>query len=158
MIYNRLPFLAVSTGNSTLIADFVQDTFYYLQPWTKIDDSVVEDENSYRGLKRILVAELTAYNILMRKVLINIAGENGSITSAAKHLKMGKADVVEAQFEYAKAGDGNELIMEAAKLVTEIKSGFCKYAVALGYYLPDCPYKMPVTLPGFIAFVDDDAT
>jgi len=158
MVYNRLPFLAVTPQNSELISDFKQEMYYYLQPWTRFADDIVEEDSSYRGLRRMLVAELTAHTILKRKIVTNLGGVGGSSSSGGKHIKKGKADVVEAEFEYAKAGDGNELLMESVDLIAEIKATYCKYGYSLGYYLPDCEKKIPFTMPSFVSFVPDDNT
>lgn len=156
MVYNRLPFLTVTEANSELIADFKQDVYYYLQPWTRITDELVEDDDTYTGLKRILVAEMTALNIVTRKVLIEMGGENGGAASGGKRLRKGKADVVEAEFEYAKASEGGAMITDMNSLLTELKTNRCNYARALGYSLPDCNNKLPVELPSFIAFVPEE--
>jgi hypothetical protein len=153
MVYNRLPFLAVTNGNNDLIDDYTNDAYFYLQPWTQYSDAVVELDDTYRGAVRILVAEVVAYNILIRKVLANMTAAESGSSAVSKHLKKGKADVVEAEFEYAKASDGNELIMEATNLVPVIKQAMCNYSASMGWYLPDCGPRPGLTIVPFQSFV-----
>lgn len=155
LVKNRLPFLPTDTSLDEKIEDFKLEQYYFLQKWTKIEDVNVESDASYTGTLRILVAELTTYNMLVRKVLENMGGVNGEAASSGKHLKSGKADVVEAEFEYAKATDGNELLVKTDSLISELKVSICNYAYSLGYPLPMCGQKKNVP-PPFVAYVKDD--
>jgi len=155
MVRNRLPFLTAGDTVDEMINDYKQDVYYYLQPWSRILDDVVEDDSSYTGLKRVLVAEITAYNIVTRKIMVEMGGVNGSEASAGKRLKKAKADVVEAEFEYAKANDGGVLATDMNSLATELRNNVWNYAIGLGWYLPDCPKRMPVAIPGFQVFIPD---
>jgi len=155
MVKNRLPFIPADNSLDATINSFILEQFYYLQKWTGIDNNYVEDEAQYTGLQKMLVAELVCYELLERKTIENVGGVNGSAPSGAKRIKKGKADVVEAEFDYAKASDGGFLGATATELMKESASRACDYAATLGYTLPLCQ-KLglcpALDVPPFLAF------
>jgi len=97
----------------------------------------------------MLVSELTSYQILERKVIENLAGEDGTAANAAQNVTKGKADVVEAEFEYSKSSDGNKLLLKTDELMRQILISICSYAEVLGYCLPMCTIKTTIVKPPF---------
>ncbi len=154
LVKNRLPFVPSSGALDTKIEDFKLEQYYFLQPWTKIPDVDVETDSEYKGILRMLVAELVTYQLIIRKVIENMGGEDGELAEAGKHIKKGKADVVEAEFEYSKASDGNELLLKTEALLPELKLNICQYSCTLGYNLPMCGKTKSEPIP-FLAFVKD---
>lgn len=138
MVRSRMVYLPVSATIDTEIGNFTIEQFYYLQKWTILDDNEVEDESKYKALQKMLVAELVCIELLSKKTLSNIAGENGGEATAGKRIKRGKADVVEAEFDYAKYSDGTFLGKTAEQLISDHAKKACEYAATLGYNLPMC--------------------
>ena len=134
----RLPFLPVGSSMDATIESFKTDRYYFLNKWTKIDSADIEDDSKYDGVLRLLVVRLVCYDLLGRKVVENVGGVNGNAPNANKRLKKGKADVVEAEFDYAKASDGTTLSMDTEKIMSDLKSEICQYASVLSYRLPMC--------------------
>lgn len=154
LVKNRLPFLADTQETTDLINDFKTEVYYFLSNFTKYEDPDIEDDSKYDGTLRLLVVELVSLEIINRKILLNMEGSKGSAGTGARRLKKGKADVVEGEFHYFKAEDGSALLMQAEKLLPEIKMKACQYAGLLKYRLPMC-LKKTYTVPPFKAYVKD---
>lgn len=154
MVKNRLPFL--TSVEEIKIEQYTLEQFYYLQKWTMKVDPDLEDESTYSGMQKMLIAELVSYKLMEKKVVENVGGKDGGAAEGAKKIKKGKADVVEAEFEYGKASDGTFLGMSASELLSNIASQACEYAQTLGYTLPMCQ-KLglcgPYDVPPFLSFV-----
>ncbi|RUP41613.1 MAG: hypothetical protein EKK63_04990 [Acinetobacter sp.] len=151
----RLPFLPVGSSMDTTIETFKTERYYYLNKWTKIDIADIEDDSKYDGVLRFLVVRLVCYDLINRKVLENVGGTNGNAPTANKRLKKGKADVVEAEFDYAKASDGTTLSIDTVTLLSNLKSEICQYASILNYRLPMCDNGKTCPLP-FIVYPNCD--
>lgn len=154
MVKNRLPFLPASSLDAT-ISQYIFEQFYYLQKWTLLSNADVEDESKYSGLQKMLVAELCSYSLLERKAIENVGGSQGAAPEGAKRIKKGKADVVEAEFDYGKASDGNFFGGTSEALMGEFAKKACEYAATLEYTLPLCQKLglCPVMdVPPFLAF------
>jgi hypothetical protein len=136
MAKNRLTFYKET--DETLLIDYQTEVYFLLQSYFKKTDLEVEVENTYKPLERILIADYTAYEFIKREILKNIAGEGGEAASGGKLLKKAKADVAETEFEYAKAEDGNRLVMRAGQILEELKKSICEKARTLGIALPLC--------------------
>lgn len=142
MVLNRLSFIPL-TGWETKVGDFQLEQQYYLDTFLQkgekdpVED--VEDEANWKGMERILLAEITAYQLLTVEIIKTLGGDaesNTSVGAASKMIKSAKADVVEAEFEYAKADDGRTLALKAKELIPELKANVCRYGQSLGFYLP----------------------
>ena len=156
LVKERLAFIP-ATGWETKIESYKLQMYYFLQKYLNIADADVELDATYTGLKRMLVKELVVYNMIMEKAITTTGGS--SSTSApgegSKRIKKAKADVVEAEFDYAKASDGTSIAMEAEKLIPELKKNICSYSRTLGFGLPEfCPDKK-LLKPAFLTFVPE---
>lgn len=152
MVINRLAFVP-QTGWEENIDDFKTEQMYYLDQFIDITGDI-EDEANWTGMNRILLAELTTYQTLIKEI-VGVVGGDGSETSTpgsgTKMIKKGKADVVEAEFEYSKADDGRTLSVKANQLVGELKQSICRYATSMGIHLPGyCPDEDVDPQPPFI--------
>lgn len=153
LVKNRLPFMPLDGSCDEKAEDFKLEQYYYLQSYCNISDADVEEDSSYTGLKRMLVADLVAYYLIVREVVKITGGEDGGAATGSKHIKKGKADVVEAEFEYSKASDGNTIAMETKKLVEELRIGICTKAQTIGFHLEVfCGVKKPVRAKPFKFF------
>lgn len=150
MVKNRLSFVP-QTGWETLIEQFKIEQMYYLNTYLKKEAADIEDEDKWLGVERILLAEITTYELLTREITKTIGGDasdtESSVGSGSKMIKSAKADVVEAEFEYAKADDGRTLSVKATQLVGELKESICRYSQALGFYLPGFCKNIPTYQP-----------
>lgn len=136
LIKNRLPYLHSSYDPT--IEQFITESYYFLQSYLNKLDADVEVEASYRPLERMLVADLTAYQLIKRKAIETSAGTETQ-APAAKMIKRAKADVVETEFMTIKASDGTFIQLDTVKLIAEITRDMCAKAEALGIGLPYCP-------------------
>lgn len=155
MVKNRLAFIP-STEWQTDIDDFRIEQSYYLSTYVDLGienptDTQIEDEANWTGRNKILLAEVVTYQLLVKKIVETMGGdENSSVGSGSKMIKSAKADVVEAEFEYAKADDGRTLATKVSSLIDELKENICRYSQALGFYLPGFCKDIPEpTLPAF---------
>lgn len=144
LVKNRLPFW--SADWDTVTEDFITEQYYFLQTYTGFSVTDVETEAKYTGTLRLLVTSLTAFSLVKRKYIQGVGGVNGGAATGAKHIKSAKADVVEAEFEYAKSKDGNAMIIDTESLLQELKSEICQYASVLLYRLPMCNVKTKTPL------------
>jgi len=150
LVRNRLPFLLSDTPTDNLIESYKIESYYFLQPNTGFSDADVEDDTKYGGVLRMLVADLVAYNLLSQKILANVGGVAGGTVTAGRRVKKGKADVVEAEFDYGKSSDGTFLGGTGSELLEQIKSSLCAKAYQLSYSLPMCDCGVDATY--FMAF------
>lgn len=158
MVKSRLQFLPTDNSLDAIINQFTYEQFYYLQKWTVKVDADVEDESKYSGLQKMLVAELVCCELLLRKIVEVVGGVGGSTPTAGKRIKKGKADVVEAEFDYGKSSDGTFLGLTADEIYMKHARKACEYATTLCYNLPMCGSLglAPVSdIPSFIAFEND---
>lgn len=153
-----LPFLpANDAGVDAKIEENKIMQYYFLQPYFGIDDADVENDATYTGNRRILVAYLVAYDLLYNKVLGNVGGSSAEGTDgseAGQRIKKGKADVVEAEFDYAKAGDGNSLVMGSEGLLSKLLEKICSLSATLKIQLPmcDCDDEKTAIFPAFKSY------
>lgn len=146
MVKLKLPFLP---DGSTLIPNLgltvddklnssIFEQYYYLQGFTKLIDADVDTEANYNNLQKMLITELVCYYSISDKALVNVAGTNGASGTAGKRIKKGKADVVEAEFDYGKSSDGTFLGMTTEQLMMKFAQRACEIAALLKYNLPLC--------------------
>ena len=153
MVKNRLSFVP-QTGWETLISDFETEQMYYLDIYLKKSEKDppedIEDEDNWVGVERLLLAEITTYQVLTQEIVKTIGGDADASTkvgAGSKKIKSAKADVVEAEFEYAKSEDGQTLALKCRELIPVLEQSICRYAQALGFYLPGYCKNIPKTNP-----------
>lgn len=162
MVKNRLAFIP-STDWQDSIDDFRIEQSYYLSTYVTLSisgdptDAEIEDEANWTGKNKILLANVTAYQLLVKKIVETIGGSESSSTgSGTKMIKSAKADVVEAEFEYAKADDGRTLAMKVTSLISTLENEICRMSQALGFYLPGYCKDIPEVIPpSFLVFSQD---
>ena len=154
LVKNRLPF---ATDIDAKIEDFKTESFYYFQPYLLKTDMQVEMEGDYTPLERMMIADYTAYQLLVRKAVEGAGGTSGSGSgSGAKQLKKAKADVVETEFGYAKADEGSAILLKTDQLIADLKQSICDKAKAinlkqgLAINLPFCDCEEYDVVPPFI--------
>jgi len=155
MVKNNLPFLPTDNSKDAVIQQYIIEAMYYLQPWTLLSNTDVEDESKYSSLQKMLIAQLVGCNLITNQALLNVGGAGGGSGTGAKRIKKGKADVVEAEFDYGKADDGSFLGLSAEKFLNNCKMKACEYAATLNYSLPMCNCGKVYDTPAFIAFEND---
>ncbi len=138
LVKNKLPYLPADTSKDDLINDYKIEQYYFLQPYLNTAAANLENDNHYIGIARLLIVELVVYNMIVNKVLLNMEGSQGAAATGSKKIKKGKADVGEAEFEYANAADGNTLLMKTESLLPQVKQNICHYAATLKISLPMC--------------------
>lgn len=159
LVRGWLPWLPAATivpAVDTQIDLYKISTYYFLQSYLGIADADVEDDGQYNGVTRLLVAALVANDLMVNKVLLNVGGTSSTAPSGGKRIKKAKADVVEAEFDYAKASDGNSLLMSADKLMALLKEKICIYGSTLNIWLPMCMCDDNLEITPFKAYVNCD--
>ena len=131
--------------------------YYLLQKYLNIADADVEEDATYTGLKRMLVKELVVYNMIVEKAITTTGGSSSTSApgSGSKRIKKGKADVVEAEFDYAKASDGTTIALETEKLIPELKNNIYTYSRTLGFSIPGFGPEKKLDKPAFITFENE---
>lgn len=99
MVLNRLPIIADTPENRTLISNFILEIMVQLNKCLKKEDSQVGIESNYTLIEQSIIADLTSLNILM---VAAIESTGGNATSGAEavntFLKKAKAGSVEVEF------------------------------------------------------------
>lgn len=87
-----------------------------------------------------------------------MAGGVGAVSAGAgaKRIKKAKADVVEAEFDYAKASDGGTLTTKSDTIMGTLKNKICEYAATLQVRLPMCDCIGESEIMTFKAYVCGD--
>lgn len=150
MVQNRLTFWAAAP-DTTVIEEFVLEQKYFLQKYLSLADEQVEDDANYSKLQLILLADLTAFELLKKKAIEGSAGSSSS-AEAPTYLKRAKADVVEAEFEQVSSDDS--FSQQAGEVLGELKSSICRKASALGLSLPLCARSVEVPALPFKYYPD----
>jgi hypothetical protein len=101
---------------------------------------------------------ITAGDVTVSGNLGQMAGGVGSSVAGAgaKRIKKAKADVVEAEFDYAKSSDGTTLTSQTSSIVSDLKSKICAYAATLQINLPMCDCQIEGEIMNFKAYVCGD--
>lgn len=157
LVKQRLPFLPQGADATLdpIIESMKLEEFYFMQKWTGISNDDVEDESKYTGLLRFLIVRLVCYDLIARQIVQVVGGVSGSssVAEGTKRIKRAKADVVEAEFDYAKASDGSVLSATSTDILNTICKEICSYAAALSYFnLPMCLNQMIFDVPPFIGY------
>ena len=157
-VLQKQPFLVAGTDTTTLVGNIKVEEQYYLQPYTLLNDTDVVDDTKYSNLQLLLVTEMICCEIIKKQTLQNVEGSGGTPGTGAKRIKKGKADVVEAEFDYGKASDGNFLGGTAEELLLQHTRKACEYARMLKYTLPLCigVLETPIIPPPFVTFAPPD--
>ena len=150
LVKNRLPFLSAS--DDVLVNDFITETYYYLQSYLAKPDADVETEASYTGLQRMLIADMTAYDLVKRKAIQTTGGTAGAAPET-KILKRAKADVTEAEFVVTTARDGSLIQISTTDFLATLKEAICHKASALLLTLPLCAQDAAGDEPAGIGFI-----
>lgn len=156
LVKERLSFVP-ATGWENKIESYKLQMYYYLQKYLQVEDADVEVDDTYTGLKKMLVKELVVYNMIVEKAITTTGGSTSTSVpgEGTKRIKKAKADVVEAEFEYGKASDGTSIALQTEKLIPELKKNICSYARTLGFGLPEfCPDKKYLK-PAFLSFIPE---
>ena len=146
MVKQNLPFLpdgatvipGIDISVDDKIDNIIIEQYYYLQSFTGLSDADVEIETNYTNTQRMLIAQLVSYYGINDETLKNVGGSAGAGSTAGKRIKKGKADVVEAEFDYGKSSDGTFLGATTEQLSNKFAQKACEYATILKYNLPFC--------------------
>lgn len=118
-------------SNDPIITRRLLDAMYYLQKYTSVDDSNVEDETAYNRNQQSLIVFVAIYFMYQREVNRMRTGNSaGELPTGS--LKRMKADVVEIEYE----GDSGKLNLE--KTLMQWKLMACQQAALMDYALPLC--------------------
>lgn len=139
LVIIRLPFIPTDNSLDPTIESFKEEQMWFLQKFTGLADGDVLDESKYTGLLRVLLADLTAYEMVVRKAIETTGGVDGSAPASTKILTKGAAGPAEAEFDIAKAQDGVTIALKGEKLLPELLRSICTNSAVLNYALPQCP-------------------
>lgn len=134
LVYKKLPFLVESSDTTELIELFKIDAISLVAEQLPHSDPF--DETAHSKLETTFLAELTAMELLKRKILENTGGSAGADSSSNRIIKKTKADVVEAEFEIVKPGVN--LTETASMIAGDLKKSICQKASILDISLPMC--------------------
>ena len=79
LVKEKLSFVP-ATGWETKIESYRLQQCYFLQKWSGLSDTEVEDEANYVGLKKMLVSELVVYQMIIEKVITTTGGSSSTST------------------------------------------------------------------------------
>lgn len=142
MVYNRLPFLAVTPANDEIISMFILEVMYELEMCFRVDENLPEGDPSnigkeevYSMPQRAVIADVVAVNILVMKIAANMGGlavgaEDG--TNNSKFLSRTKAGSVEVEWEQFDTKKGGGLFSSAETLLKLYQSAASRKAGMLG--------------------------
>lgn len=120
MVYNKVPFLATSVDNSTLIDEYTAEVFAELHTPFEVAVDDMMDETKYNPLQRSMTSDMVAVYLLKRKILINQEGTNGGAATGTKILVKAKAGEAEAEWDSLKGTDASRLLMTANDLLKNL--------------------------------------
>ena len=142
MVYNRLPFLAVTATNDALISMFILEIMYELEICFKVDKDLAEGDTSnigkeekYSMQQRAVIADIVAVNILIMKIASNMGGVpvgDADGTNTNKFLKRTKAGSVEVEWEQFDTKKGGGLFSSAETLLKLYQASAARKAGLLG--------------------------
>lgn len=157
MVQDRLPWAT----DLVLIERLRVEQTYLLQThYDKPDGDAVdatEDEAGYRPLENMLFADMTAYNLVCRKIM-EVQGGDGTAGSkgGAKILKKAEAKPVSAEFMQVKGDDGTMVTVKTKEYLQKLLAQICQRSMALDISNPMCdnqnyddfvPFKFVDTFP-----------
>lgn len=144
MVYNRLPFLAQTAGNASLISMFILEVMYELEICFKVDllDPIpvppatnIGVEEIYTIPQRVIIADVVAVQILIMKLALNMGGAASGTDdgiNTGKFLKKTKAGSVEVEWEQTDTKKGGGLFTSAESLLKLYQQSASRKSHALG--------------------------
>lgn len=150
LVKEYLPFLNDGTQDAKIESRITQ-VQYFLQKYFKIADADIEDQTKYTGLQNILVAKVSAYELLNTKSVELAAGNaTTGTTPETTFLKKAQADVVEAEFDQFDIKKSATLAKSSAQLMSDLLTEICSISQTLGVSLPYCQQIVWDTYQPFI--------
>lgn len=151
MVYSRLPFLAKTSNNDTVIANFLLEECYEMQvcfqigldPNTGITDwTKVGVESSYNVMQKSILADLVSLYIIL---LVTAASTQGDVQSdppipvpSVKFLSKAKAGSVDVEWKQLNMNETIGFFTSADGLLSKYKSSASRKARTYGCILDIC--------------------
>lgn len=151
MVLNRLPFLADSVPNQTLVGSFIYESMVELDVCFKIDTTnplydasdptaqptYLGDEQYYSPLQKLIIADLTAYTVILYIMVANTAGtasgsSNGTQTTTAKYMSRSKAGSAEVEWKGFEANGKVAFFTNGSDMAATYKASAFRRALSLG--------------------------
>lgn len=99
MVLNRLPIIADTEANCTLISSFILEVMHFMNNCFKLEDSEIGLEINYSVMQQSIIADLVCLQVLLVAALETTGGNSTSGTEAMNtFLKKAKAGSVEVEF------------------------------------------------------------
>lgn len=163
MVYHRLPMLAESTGNDSLLSHFILEIMHEINPMAGKEEAEIGIETNYTLAEKSFMADIVAIAV----VRVIAAGKSGGTTGTGAEtpvqtfLKAAKAGSVEVEYDQFTLKDTYGFGTNTHDLLTRLKSDADRKARTLGwsYDLSD-PIQMvistalPVNIP-FMVVLDE---
>jgi len=142
MVYNRLPFLARTDNNNTLISTYTYEVMLELEVCFQVDADLAEGEQSnvgneavYSMPQKVIIADVVAVEIIIMKIAGNMGGtatgdEDG--TNQSKYLKKAKAGSVETEWDQFDVKKGGALTSSSDALLKMYQQSASRKSSLLG--------------------------
>lgn len=134
MVYKRLPFLASTEGNNSVIGEFALEVMHELNYCFRIESEQIGNESEYIIIKRSIIADVICVYLLISKATGSTAGIAQGVTDGtteAKILTKTVAGSVEVEWEQSEANSGG-MITTANKLLESFKLSSRRKAKSIG--------------------------
>lgn len=136
-VYNRLPFLADTEDNDTLISNFIMEMMGELNACFKIEEDLVGDEANYTVAQKACIADFVAYYILLLYMATSTGAgsgsseeESGSMATFISAVKAGSVEVEWEQFDLKSGAAG--FVSSGENLLNYFLSSAIRKAAAMG--------------------------
>jgi len=148
MVYNRLPFLTKNEDTDAIIANFLLEEGYEMEPCFNVglvdgvmDWELVGIETSYNVAQKSLLADLVSAYMILIYTAAATGGNNQADTPTApvvKFLKKAKAGSADVEWEAVKMKDTPGLFDSASGLLSKYKNSAARKARNFGCTIDIC--------------------
>lgn len=127
--------------NEQLISRYIFQMMTQMQPCFQIPDADFGDETKYSLTQKMILADLVAWYILFRQVLINTEGDSANPNAPApptRYISSAKAGEVSTNWSYIKLSDTGKAVLSAKDMMAAFKENAVCLARQLGCVIEIC--------------------
>ena len=147
--------------NEQLISRYIYQMMQQLQPCFQMPDDQLGIEENYSIVQKMIIADLVAWSILFRQVLINAEGnaaDPNAPEALTRYISSAKAGEVSTNWSYIKMSDSGKAAMNADGMMAAFKANAVCLANQLGCSVEVCAdgtiacscSNLPIIQNGFI--------
>lgn len=142
MVRNRLPFIADTAGNQTLVSNFILEIMHQMELCFQIgatDASLIGVESNYSVLQQSIVADVVSIQMLMMAGAEATGGNaDGAIEAVNTFLKRAKAGSVEVEFGPFEIDKHASFAMSGIQLMAYLKRNAVNKAAQIDCMIDIC--------------------